>query len=120
MRSRQAGKTNNHGQDDCAFVHHTLDEDSEIAYAKTPLDERKETAAGVCDRTKVLFTALEVTSVITEDGASYRFRAFPASLLRNSELSQPCPIAVGRRPGPTLGAASPSARPETRDLRPET
>ncbi|GAA1972080.1 IS481-like element ISMsm9 family transposase [Isoptericola halotolerans] len=64
------------------FVHHAVDDHSRLAYSEILDDERKETAAAFWTRARDYFTSLgiEVTAVMTDNGACYRSRAFAAAL----------------------------------------
>ncbi len=64
------------------YLHHAVDDYSRVAYSEIHDDERKETAAGFWTRANAFFADLgvEVTAVMTDNGACYRSHAFAAAL----------------------------------------
>lgn len=64
------------------FLHHAVDDHSRVAYSEILDDERKHTAAGFWTRAEAFFAELgvQVSAVMTDNGACYRSRAFRAAL----------------------------------------
>ena len=64
------------------YLHHTVDDNSRVAYSEILDDERKETAAGFWTRANAFFASLgvTVTAVMTDNGACYRSHAFADAL----------------------------------------
>ena len=83
---RQAGAKNNNGHGTkgrgYAYLHHAVDDHSRLAYSEILGDEKKETAAGFWLRANAYFHAagIEVTAVMTDNGACYRSHVFAAAL----------------------------------------
>ena len=78
-RTARAGASPSRGY---AYLHHAVDDHSRLAYSEILADERKETAAAFWERARAFFTdsGIEVTAVMTDNGACYRSRAFAAAL----------------------------------------
>jgi transposase InsO family protein len=78
-RAARAGEPASRGY---AFLHHAVDSYSRLAYSEQLDDERKETAAGFWERAREFFVnaGIEVTAVMTDNGACYRSHVFAAAL----------------------------------------
>jgi transposase InsO family protein len=78
-RAARAGAAGSRGY---RFVHHAVDDHSRLAYSEILSDERKETAAAFWTRARTYFASLgiEVTAVMTDNGACYRSKDFAAAL----------------------------------------
>ncbi|MFC5501290.1 IS481 family transposase [Lysinimonas soli] len=65
-----------------SFLHHAVDDHSRLAYSEILSDERKGTAAGFWLRANKFFTdaGIQVTAVMTDNGACYRSRDFANAL----------------------------------------
>lgn len=83
---RRAGSKNNNGHGakgrGYAFLHHAVDDHSRLAYSEILGDEKKETAAGFWLRANAYFheSGIEVSAVMTDNGACYRSHLFAAAL----------------------------------------
>ena len=80
---RQTGRRNNRRhRPGYAFLHHALDDHSRLVYSEILTDERGVTAAGFWCRARAFFeeAGLEVTAVLTDNGACYRSHAFRDAL----------------------------------------
>lgn len=64
------------------FLHHAVDSYSRLAYSEQLSDERKETAAAFWKRARAFFAdaGINVTAVMTDNGACYRSHAFAKAL----------------------------------------
>jgi len=64
------------------FLHHALDDYSRLAYSEQLPDERMETAAAFWTRARAFFAdaGVQVTAVMTDNGACYRSRTFAHAL----------------------------------------
>ena len=78
-RAARAGAPPSRGY---TFLHHAVDDYSRLAYSEQLPDERKETAAAFWVRARAFFAqaGIEVTAVMTDNGACYRSHAFKAAL----------------------------------------
>lgn len=78
-RAARAGAAGSRGY---RFLHHAVDDHSRLAYSEILSDERKETAAAFWTRARTYFASLgiEVTAVMTDNGACYRSKDFTAAL----------------------------------------
>jgi transposase InsO family protein len=78
-RAGRAGAPSSRGY---RYLHHALDDHSRVAYSEILGDERKETAAGFWSRANAFFieAGIEVTAVMTDNGACYRSRDFAVAL----------------------------------------
>ncbi len=65
-----------------SYLHHAVDDYSRMAYSEILPDEKKHTAAGFMRRACAFFSlhGVEVTRVMTDNGACYRSTAFNAAL----------------------------------------
>lgn len=80
---RKAGARNNKGLGrGYAYLHHAVDDHSRLAFSEILGDERQETAASFWQRAHRFFAdaGIEVTAVMTDNGACYRSAAFAAAL----------------------------------------
>jgi transposase InsO family protein len=80
---REAGRKNNPRTGrGFSFLHHAVDDYSRLAYSEILTDERKETAAEFWTRANEFFTiaGINVTAVMTDNGACYRSHTFAAAL----------------------------------------
>jgi transposase InsO family protein len=80
---RQAGNRNNNKKGrGYSYLHHAVDDHSRLAYSETLGDERKETAAGFWERARAFFAdaGIQVSAVMTDNGACYRSSVFAAAL----------------------------------------
>ena len=64
------------------YLHHAVDDYSRLAYSEILGDEKKQTAAGFWQRARAFFAdaGIQVTAVMTDNGACYRSRDFAAAL----------------------------------------
>jgi len=65
-----------------AFLHHALDDHSRLAYSEILGDERGVTAAAFWERAREFFASvgMDVTAVLSDNGACYRSNAFRTAL----------------------------------------
>lgn len=78
-RAKRRGASPSRGY---TFLHHAVDDCTRLAYSERLPDERKETAAAFWERARAFFTAagINVTAVMTDNGACYRSHLFAAAL----------------------------------------
>ena len=78
-RDKRAGAAGSRGY---RYLHHAVDDYSRVAYSEILDDERKETAARFWERANAFFAGIgvNVTAVMTDNGACYRSHAFAAAL----------------------------------------
>ncbi|WP_421742620.1 IS481 family transposase [Cellulomonas sp.] len=78
-RAARAGASGSRGY---RYLHHAVDDHSRLAYSEILDDERKQTAAAFWTRARDYFAALgiEVSAVMTDNGACYRSHDFAAAL----------------------------------------
>lgn len=76
---RTAGNRNNGKRGlGYAYLHHAVDDHTRVGYSESLDDEKKETAAGFWLRANAYFASIgiQVTAVMTDNGACYRSHAF--------------------------------------------
>ncbi len=75
---RQAGAPAGRGS---SYLHHAIDDYSRMVYSEILTDEKKDTGAGFMQRACAFFSAhgVEVTRVMTDNGACYRSTTFNAA-----------------------------------------
>jgi len=78
-RAARAGAAGSRGY---RYLHNAVDDYSRLAYSEILADERKETAAGFWTRANAFFAGIgiNVTAVMTDNGACYRSRVFATAL----------------------------------------
>ena len=78
-RAARAGAAPSRGY---RYLHHAVDDHSRLAYSEILDDERKQTAAAFWTRARDYFAGvgIEVSAVMTDNGACYRSRDFAAAL----------------------------------------
>ena len=78
-RAARAGASPSRGY---VFLHHAVDDCSRLAYSEILTDEKKQTAAEFWERARTFFAdaSIEITAVMTDNGACYRSHAFANAL----------------------------------------